>query len=135
MPAIDDNGDTFVVHPTYAMAALLPDRQHVDRLIDALSAGIDVGTVVEVMHGEDGLRILDQRGARHGQLAWLHRLVQSWTYYEEILGLYNEGLSSGQFLTVVPCGPDDRHRVATATAAQGGRLLYYFGFESVESLG
>jgi hypothetical protein len=133
MPAVDDNVDQFQVHPTYALAAMLPDRERVDRVIEALSGASD--EVVQILHGAEGLRILDQRGTKHGRLAWFHRLLQEWTYYEEILGLYSEGLTRGEFLTVIPCDPDDRHQVAVAAAANGGRSLYYFGFGTVESLG
>ena len=124
MATVDDNVDQFQIHPTYALAALLPDRDHLDRMLaDLPTADTDTdtdnagaGAVVQVMHGAEGLRILDQRGTGHGRLAWFHRLLQNWTYYEQILGLYTEGLTGGEFLAVIPCAPDDRRR----TAATGG---------------
>jgi len=134
MTTLNDNVDRFMVHPTYAMAALLPDREHVDRLIKALSGGIDAGTVIEVLHGQAGLRILDRRGTGHGLSAWFRRLLQNWTYYEQILGLYSEGLIGGDFLAVVPCGPGERREIAAAAISHGGHSLYYFGFDTVESI-
>jgi len=134
MTTLEDNVDRFLVHPTYALAALLPDREHVDWMIEALSSGVESGVLVQVMHGQDGLRILDQRGTGHGLSGWFHRLLQNWTYYEQILGLYNEGLTGGEFLAVIPCGPDERRRIASAALSYGGHTLYYFGFDTVESV-
>ena len=136
MATVDDNVDQFRIHPTYALAALLPDRDHLDRMLADLPTAdtADTDAVVQVMHGAEGLRILDQRGTAHGRLAWFHRLLQNWTYYEQILGLYTEGLTGGEFLAVIPCAPDDRRRTAATVAAHGGRSLYYFGFNTVESV-
>ncbi len=134
MVPIDDNVDKFEVHPTYAVAAVLPDRKSVDDAIRALDADGHDGDVIEVMHGEEGLRILDQRGSRHGVTGWLHRLLQNWTYYEQILGLYSEALTHGEFLVVMPAAPDDRYPIARTLIAHGGHGMYYFGFNSVESL-
>ena len=134
MAIVEDNVDVFQVHPTYAVAALMPDRDAVDKVIDTLDAAGDDQGAVEVMHGAEGLRILDQRGRQHGAKAWLHRLVQSWTYYEQILGLYSEGLSRGEFLVVVPSSPQTRQRIGQFLVAQRGHGVYYFGFGTVESL-
>ena len=134
MTTVDDNVDRVLVHPTYATAALLPDREHVDRLIRTVSGGIDAGTVVEVLHGQAGLRILDRRGTGHGLSAWFRRLLQNWTYYEQILSLYSEGLAHGAFLAVIPCGPGERREIGAAATSNGGRNLYYFGFGTVESI-
>jgi hypothetical protein len=135
MPAVEDNIDHFLAHPTYALAALMPDREHVDRLLGSLPTPPGATPPVQVLHGEEGLRILDQRGNAHGRLAWFHRLLQNWTYYEQILGLYSEGLGRGEYLVVIPCAPEERHTTAQAVTAGGGHSLYYFGFETVESGG
>src|SRR3982751_556374 len=128
MTTLDDNVDRFLLHPTYALAALLPDREHVDRLMKTVSGGVDAGALMEVLHGQAGLRILDRRGRGHGLAAWFRRLLQNWTYYEQILGLYSEGLVSGDFLTVIPCGPAERSEIAAAARSHGGHRLYYFGY-------
>jgi hypothetical protein len=47
MATIDDNVDHFLVHPMYAVAALLPDHEHVNRMIEDLSADVDADTVVQ----------------------------------------------------------------------------------------
>ena len=134
MPTVADNSDHFVVHPTYALSALLPDRDHVDRLLAELPADLEPGRVVQVLHGEEGLRILDQRGSAHGRVAWFHRFLQNWTYYEQILDLYSEGMGNGESLTVIPCGPAERGLIASAAAAHGAHTVYYFGFNTVESV-
>ncbi|WP_127504628.1 hypothetical protein [Actinoplanes solisilvae] len=134
MPTIDDNIDRFEVHPTYALTALLPDRERVDGLTAALAVDLDDDEVVEVIHGDEGLRILDQRGVRHGFSARLTRLMQDWTYYREILEVYTEGLTDGEFLAVIPCAPDQRLEVALTVESFGGRLIYYYGYGTVESI-
>ena len=133
MANVDDNVDHFEVHPTYALTVLFPDREHVDLLVEALAAELD-DEVVEVIHGEEGLRILDQRGVRHGLSARLHRLLQNWTYYKEILAVYSESLADGEFLTVIPCPPGRRLDIAAAAEALGGRRIYYYGYGTVESI-
>jgi hypothetical protein len=133
MPDISDNVDRFTPHPTYALAFMLPDRARVDRLLAVV--GEDVAEdVVELLHGAEGLRILDQRGQRHGRSAWLHRLLQQWTYYEQILIRFNERLTRGDFLVIIPCPPEQRHRFASAAAAHGAHDVYYFGFNTVETI-
>jgi hypothetical protein len=134
MASVTDNADAFQVHPTYALAVLLPDRQHTDRLIESLQAYFEDDEVIQVLHGPEGLSILDHRGSRHGLPAWFHRLLQNWTYYEQILGLYGERLSKGDFLMVIPCAPEQHQAVASLAVAQGARGAYYFGFETVESV-
>jgi hypothetical protein len=134
MANVKDNVDAFQVHPTYALAVMLPDREHTDRMIESLRAYLEDGDVIQVLHGQEGLGILDRRGSRHGLPAWFHRLLQNWTYYEQILGLYGERLSKGEFLVVIPCGLDRRQEVAALAVAQGARGAYYFGFETVESV-
>ena len=134
MPTIDDNIDRFEAHPTYALTALLPDRERVDALTAALAAELDDDEVVEVIHGDEGLRILDQRGVRHGLSARMRRLLQNWTYYKDILEVYSEGLSDGEFLTVIPCSPARRLEIALTVESFGGRRIYYYGYGTVESI-
>lgn len=134
MPTIDDNIDHFDVHPVYALTALLPDRARVDRLIDALAVELDDDEVVEVIHGDEGLRILDQQGLRHGLSARLRRLLQNWTYYKDILAGYSEALTDGEFLTIIPCPPGLRLEIAATVESLGGRRIYYYGYETVESI-
>jgi hypothetical protein len=134
MPPVEENADKFEVHPTYAVAGVLPDRTAVDEAVRTLDADGFDEDVIEVLDGEEGQRILDQRGTRHGVQGRLHRLLQNWTYYEQILGLYNDDLAKGEFIVVVPAGPDDRYRVARTLIAHGGHGMYFFGFNTVESL-
>ncbi|GIF23291.1 hypothetical protein BJ973_000352 [Actinoplanes tereljensis] len=127
---IHDNVDAFTVHPVYALVAALPDRETVDAVLGA----IDSGETVELLHGPVGLKILDQRGSGHGLSARLHRLLQNWTYYEQILGSFAEALRAGDFLLLVPCPPEDRHRIGRLLATGGGHAAYYFGYNTVESI-
>jgi hypothetical protein len=128
MATVRDNVDDFEVHPVYAVAAVLPDRGHADRAVEALRSD------AEVLHGPEGLRILDARGESHGPSAWVHRLLQNWTYYEQILGLYAESLARGEFLVVVPASPSERAGLARILTEHEGHAVYYFGFNTVESI-
>ena len=134
MASVEDNVDAFLVHPTYALAVLMPGQEQTDQLIESLGECLEEGDVVEVLHGPEGLGILDPRGSRHGLSAWFHRLLQNWTYYEQILGLYGERLSKGDFLLVIPCRPERRGEVAARVVARGAHSVYYFGFGTVESI-
>jgi hypothetical protein len=133
MSIVEDNIDRFQVHPTYALAALFPDREHVDRMIETVASELD-DEVVEVIHGEEGLRILDERGVNHGLSARLHRLLQNWTYYRDIFAFYSERLADGEFLMIIPCDPERRSSLARAARSLSGHRIYYFGYGTVESI-
>jgi hypothetical protein len=130
----EDNVDVFEAHPTYAVAGILPDRSRVDEVLEALRPARDGVSDVEIMHGADGVRILDRRGATHGVGARLRRLLQNWTYYEQILLLYTDALNRGEFLIVIPTAPQSRHLVGGLLQAHRGHAVYYFGFNTVESI-
>ena len=129
-----DNTGVFKLHPTSVLMALIPDRGRADHVIGALRAGGVQLDKVKVLHGEDGLRILDRRGDYHGVWARLQRLRQKLTYYDGILGLYAEGLTAGEFLIYVPTAPEGRREISQMLAGGRAHGVYYFGSGTVESL-
>jgi catechol 2,3-dioxygenase-like lactoylglutathione lyase family enzyme len=124
----------FEQHPVDALAALLPDGvQAAHALEDLKNAGIDVAEI-ELLDGPEGVAVLDQAGTRHGRKAHFVRLLQKWTYYEQILLLYSSGLRHGNTVLVVPCTEERSKPVAALLLRHGARSIHYFGFERVEDL-
>jgi catechol 2,3-dioxygenase-like lactoylglutathione lyase family enzyme len=125
---------TFERHPVDALAALLPNAAQAARALEDLrAAGIGVAEV-ELMNGPEGIAVLDRNGVRHGRKAHLVRLLQKWTYYEQILLLYASGMRQGGTVMVVPCTEERSKPLAALLLRHGARSIHYFGFERVEDL-
>jgi catechol 2,3-dioxygenase-like lactoylglutathione lyase family enzyme len=125
---------TFEGHPVDAVAALLPDHLQAGLAVEELrQAGIDLAEV-ELLQGPEGIAILDERGSRHGRRAHLVRLLQKWTYYEQILLLYAAGMRHGGTVIVVPSSEEGSKSLAALLLRHGAHSIHYFGFERVEDL-
>nr|WP_296071479.1 hypothetical protein [uncultured Actinoplanes sp.] len=130
----DYNLDVFRTHPVFAVAALLPDEDYARKAATTLGDEGPGGEGPQLLHGEEGLRILDQRGSWHGTKAWWHRLLEEWTYYEQIMSLYAEGLRHGECLILLPVAHERRVETGRVLAAHGGHAIYYFGRDTVEQI-
>ncbi|XVV08944.1 universal stress protein [Actinoplanes sp. CA-131856] len=129
-----DNVDVFVDRPADAVSGLVPDRQSMAELLEDLrAAGVDVSGVT-VLHGPEGVRILDSDGSRHGWHARFVRFFQNWGYDDAILNLYDEGLRKGEVAFMIPAAPDERHEIARLVRQRRGHAVHYFGPERAESL-
>lgn len=124
----------FDAHPVDAIAALLPDPAQAERVLEELRlAGVDLAEI-ELLSGPEGVAVVDERGSRHGLKAHLVRLLQKWTYYEQILLLYTAGMRHGGTVIVVPCAEERAKPLAEMLLRHGARSIHYFGFERVEDL-
>lgn len=129
-----DNVDQFIDRPVNAVSGLVPDRQRVNEVLDALrAAGADVSGVA-VLHGPEGVRILDTDGTEHGPRARFVRFFQNWGYDDAILNLYDEGLRKGESALMIPSTQDDKVALARLLRQHQGHAIHYFGEESAESL-
>ena len=127
-----ENVKIFGLRPVEAVAGLVPGGRHCEPIMAALP-GLDIKTdVVGVLHGADGLRILEPEP--HGIGQRVLQFFESWGYYAEIIKLYDEGLRKGESLMVVPASYPDRVAVSHLMAGNGGHAVYYFGLGLVESL-
>jgi hypothetical protein len=128
------NVDEFRHRPVNELAALLPDEQAVDAVINDLqTANVDISTV-RVLHGEEGADILDPTGAEHGFGTRIVRWLQTRGYDRNILDVYEEGLSKGEALITVPCAPADSRRMGRLMLPHGGHAIIYFGPGTAETL-
>ena len=128
------NVDEFRHRPVSELAALLPDEQAVDAVINDLqTANVDISTV-RVLHGEEGADILDPTGAEHGFATRLVRWSQTRGYDRNILDVYEEGLDKGEALITVPCAPADSRRLGRVMLPHGARAVIYFGPGTAETL-
>ncbi|SNY42298.1 Nucleotide-binding universal stress protein, UspA family [Paractinoplanes atraurantiacus] len=129
-----DNVDVFLDRPANAVSGLVPDRELLAELLDDLRASqVDVSGVV-VLHGPEGVRILDSDGSGHGWHSRFVRFFQNWGYDDAILNLYDEGLRKGEVAFMIPAGPDERHEIARLARRRQGHAVHYFGPERAESL-
>ncbi len=129
-----DNVDRFIDRPRNAVVGLVPGRQDVDEVLDALRAGgADVSRLV-VLHGHEGARILDRDGTGHGWHARIIRFFQNWGYDDALLNLYDEGLRKGQSAVLIPSARDDELALTRLLRQHRGHAIHYFGLRSAESL-
>jgi len=129
-----DNVDQFISRPVDAVSGLVPSRQLMDELLDALrTAGADVSDVV-VLHGPEGVRILDTDGTKHGGRARFVRLFQNWGYDDAVLNLYDEGLRKGESAVMIPSTQENKVALARLLQQHRGHAIHYFGVRSAEAL-
>jgi nucleotide-binding universal stress UspA family protein len=129
-----DNVDRFLDRPANAVSGLVPDRERADEVLDALrSSGTDPNDVV-VLHGREGVHILDRNGTEHGWHAKLVRFFQNWGYDDGVLNLYDEGLRKGESVFVIPSTPEDKVGLARLLQRHQGHAIHYFGLRTAESL-
>jgi hypothetical protein len=127
-----ENVRIFGLRPVEAVSGLVPGGRHCVPIMEALP-GLGVDTeVVGILHGADGLRILDPEPHGIGHRAL--KFFESWGYQAEIIKLYDEGLRKGESMIVVPASYADRLAVSRLMAGNGGHAVFYFGVGHVESL-
>ena len=127
-----ENVKIFGLRPVDAVAGLVPGGRHCMPIMAALPGlGIEID-MVGVLHGADGLRILDPEP--HGIGQRVRKFFESWGYQYEIIKLYDEGLRKGESMVVVPTSYPGRIEVSNLMAGNGGHAVFYFGVGHVESL-
>jgi hypothetical protein len=128
------NVDEFRHRPVNELAALLPDKRAVDAAIkDLQTANVDI-SAVRVLHGEEGVDILDPTGAKHGFATRAIRWLQTRGYDRNILDVYEEGLEKGEALITLPCAPADSRPLARLIVRHGAHGVIYFGPGTAETL-
>lgn len=127
-----ENVKIFGLRPEEAVAGLVPGGRHCAPIMETLpKLGIETD-IVGILHGADGVRILDPEP--HGIGHRVLRFFESWGYQDEIIKLYDEGLRKGESMVVVPTSYPGRIDVSHLMAGNGGHAVYYFGIGHVESL-
>jgi hypothetical protein len=127
-----ENIKIFDLRPVEAVAGLVPAGAHCVPIMAGLPGlGIEIDGV-GVLHGADGVRILDPEP--HGIGQRVRRFFESWGYQNEIIKLYDEGLRKGESMIVVPAAYPERVGIAHLLAGNLGHAVFYFGVGHVESL-
>ena len=121
------NVDHFYHRPIYHVVGLLTEKSEIPALSSELAAaGVDV-SAVEILCGEQGVRILDAHGRYHGLRARIVRAFQQLGYDETTLAIYDEALRDGELLLHVPARPADRGRIAALLQRHQVHDVGYFG--------
>lgn len=129
-----ENVDNFMDRPVNAVIGMVPDREGVEEILDALrAAGADVSDIA-VLHGPEGVRILDTDGTEHGGRARFVRFFQNWGYDDAVLNLYDEGLRKGESAMMIPSTREDKAEFARLLLQHQGHAIHYFGVHTAESL-
>jgi hypothetical protein len=120
-------------YPMHRMVAIVDDEAGVQNALgDLTKIGIDPADI-DVLRGEEGARLLDPSGERHGVVGRLLRLAQLTAAEGNALDAHREALTDGKLVVYVTAkGDEQKDRVATALAAAGGHHLAYFGRWTVE---
>ena len=120
------NEKRFYRYPINRMVAVV-DASSLDAIIAELGrAGIAVSEV-NVLSGQEGARLLDPTGVRHGLRGFLLRLRQTGGYEADLLEAHAQALQAGGHVIYVPVkGEDERQRVIDVLRASGGRDLVHF---------
>jgi hypothetical protein len=127
-----ENHKIFGLRPVEAVAGLVPGGPHCAPIVAALPGlGIEADSV-GILHGADGLRVLDPEP--HGIGQRVIRFFETWGYQDEIIKLYDEGLRKGESMIVVPVSYPSRTAVGRLMTGHGGHAVFYFGVGHVESL-
>ena len=121
------NVDTFRHKPVHEVSALLPDEGSTVAVCEDLQkVGVDLSQV-QLLRGEEGSRILDKRGTRHGYTARLVRVLQNLGIDENALDVYDEGLRKGETLITIPCASESARDIAYLLQPRGGHAMIYWG--------
>ncbi|MGH8930680.1 MAG: hypothetical protein ACRDZO_08660 [Egibacteraceae bacterium] len=128
--------EQFLRYPTNRIVAVLDEPDQVATAIDRLShAGFD-SEEIRVLCGEEGAQRLDATGERHGLLARLTRILQSFGGEDEHVERHAAELRAGHFVLGVHVGEDEDRKTAAHAALQeaDARFVNYYGEWSVEQL-
>jgi hypothetical protein len=121
------NERRFYRYPMFRVAAILDDADDTRTALDALDrAGVDVSKI-NLLTGQEGARVLDRTGRRHGRAARLLRLLQQGAYEGEALEAHEHALEDGHNVIFVPVqGNEESYRVIEILRAAGGRYVLHF---------
>jgi len=126
------NVDHFYHRPIYHVVGLLTEKSEIPALSSELAAaGVDV-SAVEILCGEQGVRILDAHGRYHGLRARIVRAFQQLGYDETTLAIYDEALRNGELVLHVPARPADSARIAAVLQRHHVHDVGYFGSGTFE---
>jgi hypothetical protein len=121
------NERRFYRYPTFRVAAILDDADDTRTALDGLErAGVDISKV-NLLTGQEGARLLDRTGRRHGWGARLLRLLQRGAYEGDALEAHERALEEGRNVIFVPVsGDEESFRIVEILRAAGGHYVLHF---------
>ena len=137
----DDNlsqhGQDFLAYPTHRMTCYFASEADFHAAMKTFAAaGFDVNDIY-VLHGSEGIDVLDIDGTRHGVLARLSRLVQSVLADSEIREFeqMKAHLEQGHIVIGVHAhGDAERERVRQIMHDHRGHHIVYFANFYIETV-
>lgn len=125
--------DSFMLHPTHTMIALLSTEERVSEVVSALQAH-DLNTEeIRVLHGEAGRIILDAHGQESGILGKLVRMVENVSEVQRTYVKYvDEQLAAGAYAISVPVTDETKQdAVAEVLKTAHAYFIVYFRKASI----
>jgi hypothetical protein len=121
------NERRFYRYPMFRVAAILDDADDTRTALDGLErAGVDISKV-NLLTGQEGARLLDRTGRRHGWGARLLRLLQRGAYEGDALEAHERALEEGRNVIFVPApGNEESFRIVEILRAAGGHYVLHF---------
>ena len=121
------NERRFYRYPMFRVAAILDDAEDTRTALDGLErAGVDISKV-NLLTGQEGARVLDRTGRRHGWGARLLRLLQRGAYEGDALEAHERALEEGRNVIFVPVsGDEESFRIVEILRAAGGHYVLHF---------
>lgn len=136
-PNLTHHPTQFFNYPTNRLTCYFETKDRFDAALRTLAdAGFDVDDI-HVLHGSEGVDILDIDGSRHGTLARISRLmhtVMSDTETHE-MELMREHLEQGHIVIAVPAAHDDaREQVRRIMHDNDGHHITFFSRFYIENV-
>jgi len=130
------NASKFYRYPMNRVAAIFDDLDNVTAALPQLQqAGFDL-VGVNVLSGQEGVRLLDVQGSGRGRWARALRVLQRGGAYEgETLRIHDSALRNGAAIVYVPVRNDGEERSAVGILRGcGGRSMFRFRRWTIEPL-
>jgi hypothetical protein len=129
------NEERFYRYPMGRIAAIIDNERGLNEALQHLpSANVNLSDV-NVLSGQEGIRLLDRRGVRRGLRSRLLRLAQLTVYEGIALDTHEQALRSGHYVIYVPVSGEEQVRnVVDILRRAGGHYLLQFHRWTVEEL-
>lgn len=128
-----NQAETFMLHPTHTMIAVLADETRVEEVVAALQIhGVDPREV-SVLHGEEGRQILDASGSENGMLDKVMRMLEHISEVQRTYVKYvDEQLTKGAYALSIPVADESKQDVvAEVLKTAHAQFVVYFRKASI----
>ena len=133
--AVNQQLGTHPIFPWDTVVGVVDDADAVDTVVRELVAAGFTEDSVHVLAGDEGERLIDRSGTRHGFLGRVARKFQALGEEREHTDRHLEALRKGHFVVIVPTKDEDRiKKIQSILSAHGGHFVNYYTRMTTRSL-